>query len=122
MTYSSATLGINLGFANLLLSRGCNVLFADLALRKEAEELVRKYANSEAGSGLGKAAFQKTDVAEWKQLERMFTAAESEFGGSDADIVCPGAGVYEPVRASILRLDTSNSLMPGMVKLLVSPG
>jgi hypothetical protein len=27
----------------------------------------------------------------------MFYAAEDEFGGTGADIVVPGAGVYEPV-------------------------
>lgn len=84
--------GINLSFANILLSRGCNVLFADIALRKEAEESVSSHAESK--SGLGKAAFQKTDVSEWKQLERMFEAAENHFGG--IDIVVPGAGIYEP--------------------------
>jgi hypothetical protein len=28
----------------------------------------------------------------------MFDSAEDEFGGTGADIVVPGAGVYEPVR------------------------
>jgi len=73
------------------------VLFADIELRKEAEETVRKHTNP-ITSGLGKAAFQKTDVSEWKQLERMFESAESKFGGTGADIVVPGAGIYEPVR------------------------
>lgn len=38
--------------------------------------------------------FLKTDVREWVQLERMFEVASSEFGG--VDIVCPGAGIYDP--------------------------
>ena len=42
-----------------------------------------------------RAIFQKTDVTDWAQLERMFEVAEREFG--EIDIVCPGAGVYEPV-------------------------
>jgi 3-hydroxybutyrate dehydrogenase len=88
-------IGINLCFANLLLSRGCNVLFADIALRKEAEETVRSHADPTPG--MGKAAFQKTDVKEWRQLETMFEAAERNFGGTGADIVVPGAGIYEPV-------------------------
>lgn len=87
-------LGINLSFASLLLSKGCNVLFADLKLRPEAEIVVNEHANS-AKAELGKAAFQETDVTEWKQLERMFSVAESHFGA--VDIVVPGAGVYEPV-------------------------
>lgn len=42
-----------------------------------------------------RAVFQRTDVTDWIQLERMFEVAEKEFG--EIDIVCPGAGVYEPV-------------------------
>jgi len=81
--------GINLEFARLLLENGANVLFADLALRPEAEELVQKYQ-----SGSPKAVFQKTDVASWADLNDMFKAAEQHFGS--IDIVCPGAGVFEP--------------------------
>ncbi|KAL4967438.1 transmembrane amino acid transporter protein-domain-containing protein [Aspergillus stella-maris] len=83
--------GINLSFAQQLLENGCNVLIADLGLRPEAQTLVDRY------TGPGKAAravFQQTDVTVWKQLEAMFEIAEKEFG--EVDIVCPGAGVYEP--------------------------
>ncbi|TGO36560.1 hypothetical protein BHYA_0121g00210 [Botrytis hyacinthi] len=83
--------GINFCFAKLLLSKGCNVLIADLALRPEAEELISKYSDSSNGP---KAVFLKTDVTEWVQLEKMFEVATEQFGG--ADIVCPGAGVFEP--------------------------
>jgi len=48
-------------------------------------------------AGPARAIFQKTDVTDWMQLERMFEVAEREFG--EIDIVCPGAGVYEPVGA-----------------------
>jgi 3-hydroxybutyrate dehydrogenase len=88
------SIGINLSFASLLLSKGCNVLFADLKLRPEAEAVLSEYANS-TNADRGKAAFQETDVTEWKQLERMFSVAESHYGA--IDIVVPGAGVYEPV-------------------------
>lgn len=81
--------GICFSFAQLLLRRNCNVVLADLKLRPEAESLL-----NDKKSG-GRAIFQRTDVTKWKELERMFKVAESEFGG--ADIVCPGAGVYEPV-------------------------
>ncbi|KAL9077444.1 MAG: hypothetical protein Q9161_000289 [Pseudevernia consocians] len=84
--------GINLSFARALLTKHCNVLFADLALRPEAQELVSNHANSSQSPA--KAVFQKTDVRDWQHLERMFHVASKEFGG--ADIVCPGAGVYEP--------------------------
>ncbi|KAL8948441.1 MAG: hypothetical protein Q9222_005375 [Ikaeria aurantiellina] len=84
--------GINLAFASLLLRQGCNVVLADLALRPEAKDLIA--AHSSPSHSLARAVFQETDVREWPQLERMFDTAIREFGG--VDIVCPGAGVYEP--------------------------
>ncbi|KAL9012891.1 MAG: hypothetical protein Q9173_002381 [Seirophora scorigena] len=83
--------GINLAFARLLLRNQCNVLFADLALRPEAKEVVDAHSSSRSSA---RAVFQETDVREWPQLERMFNVASKEFG--TVDIVCPGAGVYEP--------------------------
>ncbi|KAH8670137.1 hypothetical protein BGZ60DRAFT_375397 [Tricladium varicosporioides] len=83
--------GINLSFAKLLLSKGCNVVIADLSLRPEAEAVVAEYSLTGEGA---KAVFQKTDVTDWAQLDKMFEVAIEHFGG--ADIVCPGAGVYEP--------------------------
>lgn len=38
--------------------------------------------------------FVETDVTSWPALNHMFDVALAEFGGFD--IVCPGAGVYEP--------------------------
>ncbi|KAJ5575705.1 hypothetical protein N7535_002631 [Penicillium sp. DV-2018c] len=81
--------GINFSFAKLLAENGCNVLIADLALRPEAQALVDEYQ-----TGAVRVVFQQTDVIDWLQLERMFEVAEKEFG--EVDIVCPGAGVYEP--------------------------
>lgn len=83
--------GINLAFAQLLLRSNCNVVFADLALRPEAEEVVKAHSDSSNGP---RSIFQKTDVTDWVQLEAMFDVAEQTFGA--VDIVCPGAGVYEP--------------------------
>lgn len=83
-------LGINFAFAKLLIENGCNVLIADLALRPEAKVLVDQHSD-----GSPRAFFQETDVRDWLQLERMFEVAEQEFG--EIDIICPGAGVYEPV-------------------------
>jgi 3-hydroxybutyrate dehydrogenase len=74
------------------LAGGCNVVIADLALRPEAQELISQYPLTSTGA---KAVFQRTDVTDWAQLERVFQKAIAVFGG--ADIVCPGAGVYEPV-------------------------
>jgi NAD(P)-dependent dehydrogenase (short-subunit alcohol dehydrogenase family) len=73
------------------------VLFADLALRPEAEETVRNHSPPKDNTS-GRAVFQKTDVSQWKELEQMFWVAEKEFGS--VDLVVPGAGVYEPVRSS----------------------
>ena len=71
-----------------MLEHGANVVFADLALRPEAEAVVKKYQSKP------KAVFQKTDVTSWIQLDAMFQAAIDNFG--QIDIVCPGAGVFEP--------------------------
>ncbi|KAJ5512270.1 Short-chain dehydrogenase/reductase SDR [Penicillium fimorum] len=81
--------GINLSFAKLLVENGCNVLIADLALRPEAQVLADKHK-----TGPARVVFQQTNVIDWVQLERMFEVAEKEFG--EIDIVCPGAGIYEP--------------------------
>jgi len=109
--------GINLCFAKLLLSRGCNVVIADLSLRPEATELVSKYPLNSAGP---KAVFQNTDVTEWAQLDKMFDVAVEHFGG--ADIVCPGAGVYEPVNMHSPMLTTLLKFMQPFSNFWVEPG
>ncbi|KAJ8129874.1 hypothetical protein O1611_g3756 [Lasiodiplodia mahajangana] len=83
--------GINLAFAALLLSEKCNVVLADISLRPEAEKLVEEHSDR---SKSPRAVFVKTDVILWSDLSRMFAVTLEEFG--DFDIVCPGAGVYEP--------------------------
>lgn len=88
---TSTPQGINLAFASLLLHCKCNVVLADLTLRSEAEQLVAQYSDPNKSP---RAVFVKTDVTSWPELENMFTVAEREF--SAVDIVCPGAGVYEP--------------------------
>jgi len=95
--------GINFSYAKLLLSRGCNVVIADLTLRPEAQALITEYPFESKGA---KAVFQKTDVADWTQLEKMFEVATKRFGG--ADIVCPGAGVYEHVRTPHDRMGSAD--------------
>ncbi|KAI9843293.1 MAG: hypothetical protein M1837_006508 [Sclerophora amabilis] len=94
--YLPRLLGINLAFASLLLSKGCNVIFADLSLRPEAADVVSAYSTS--SDHKARAIFQQTDVTDWGQLSSLFALATSEFGG--ANIVCPGAGVYEPPMSS----------------------
>lgn len=80
--------GINYCFASLLLSRGCNVVLADLSLRPEAQALLTTYPSSP------RALFVKTDVTSWPALANLFTVAAKEF--PTVDIVCPGAGIYDP--------------------------
>ena len=72
--------GINLSFAKLLLSKNCNVVIADLALRPEAEDVVNERS---AKDSKPRAVFVKTDVTNWDQLTNMFEVAEKEFGGAD---------------------------------------
>ncbi len=76
-----------------MLSENCSVIIADLSLRPEASELVSQYAGRRTADR-PQALFQATDVTSWKQLSALFATASREFGG--ADIVCPGAGVFEP--------------------------
>ncbi|KAF5573945.1 15-hydroxyprostaglandin dehydrogenase [Fusarium pseudoanthophilum] len=78
--------GICYHFSKVLLDRGCNVVMADLALRPEATELLKAFPSQ--------ALYQPTDVTKWDQLDHAFEVAKKEFGGYD--IVCPGAGVYDP--------------------------
>jgi NAD(P)-dependent dehydrogenase (short-subunit alcohol dehydrogenase family) len=52
--------GINFCFAKLLVSKGCNVMIADLALRPESQALVDEYSGKDESKP--RAAFVKTDV------------------------------------------------------------
>ncbi|EON66894.1 hypothetical protein W97_06297 [Coniosporium apollinis CBS 100218] len=80
--------GIGLAFVDLLNSKGCSVVIGDLQLRAEAEELVNKASNG------AKILFKKTDVTKWDELAGLFEFTEKELGAPD--IVCPGAGIFEP--------------------------
>lgn len=86
--------GICLDFTKLLLHNSCNVLIADQALTPDAEKLVQEHG--EQIEGKPRVVYQKTDVADWTQLRAAFETAVREFGS--LDIVCPGAGIFEPVR------------------------
>lgn len=77
------------------------MVIADLQLTPEAEELVRNTADGDC-----RVVFHKTDVSDWAQLRAVFDLAHRTFG--NLHIVCPGAGVFEPVSWS---LDTPRSLL-----------
>lgn len=72
-------------------------MIADIGLRPESEAFVKKAESSTDGP---KVVFAKTDVTDWAQLERVFDVAEKEFG-EVPDVICPGAGIYEPVSFSL---------------------
>lgn len=88
--------GINLAFAEQLLEKGCSVILADLRLRPEAEEVLLKYTKKEVGKAY--AVFQKVDLADWGQISSLWKAALQAF--PQIDIVCNGAGIYEPPETS----------------------
>ena len=79
------------------------MLFADLALRPEAKELISHYQSTTTP----KAIFHRTDVTSWADLTSMFAAATTHFGS--IDIVCPGAGVFEPPFSSFWHPPGSSS-------------
>lgn len=68
------------------------MLIADIALHRSAQEWLAGL-NAEAPA---KVHFHKTDVSDWKQLEEIFDVFEKLIGGVPY-LVCPGAGIYEPV-------------------------
>lgn len=90
--------GICLEFTRLLLRNSCNVLIADQALTADAEKLVEEHGAKVEGKP--RVVYKKTDVTDWSQLRAAFDTAVSEFGS--LDIVCPGAGIFEPVRLSFI--------------------
>ena len=86
--------GINYHLAKLLLSKGCNVLIADIALRPEAQALLDQYKSESP-----RAIYHKTDVTIWSDLENAMQEAITAFGV--LDIIVPGAGVFEPVSSNL---------------------
>ncbi|KAB8364858.1 hypothetical protein FH972_024719 [Carpinus fangiana] len=86
--------GVCLEFTKLLLSKDCNVIIADLALTSDAQDVVKRKGAK------ARAAFIKVDVTDWVQLQAAFEFALKEFGS--LDLVCPGAGIFEPVGQLLL--------------------
>ncbi|KEF55623.1 uncharacterized protein A1O9_08373 [Exophiala aquamarina CBS 119918] len=88
--------GICLSFVKHLYQAGSNVLICDIALHHEATAWLDSIKSSGTnGSAHARIVFSKTDVTDWKQLERAFDVYSQEFGGLP-HVLCPGAGVYEP--------------------------
>ncbi len=79
-----------MAFVKLLASKGANVIVGDI------QESVA-FKEFEKESRATKLLFQKTDVSNWSELEALFARAKTELG--PIDLVCNGAGVFEPVRS-----------------------
>jgi NAD(P)-dependent dehydrogenase (short-subunit alcohol dehydrogenase family) len=86
--------GIGFEFVKLLNAKNCSVVIGDLHLTPAAQEYVSNTSEVQNGSSR-KVLFKKTDVTVWKELEDLFAYTEKELGVPD--IVCPGAGIFEPV-------------------------
>ncbi|KAJ3953430.1 hypothetical protein N0V92_010104 [Colletotrichum tropicale] len=82
--------GINLAFAEQLLTAGCSVIFADIALRPEAEELIAKYPHPSKDESPS-AVYHKMDQSNWAQISETWEFALKTFGR--VDLLCPGAGI-----------------------------
>ncbi|TGO35279.1 hypothetical protein BHYA_0164g00240 [Botrytis hyacinthi] len=94
--------GINLAFATLLLSKGCNVVIADLSLQPAATQLLTTYtstspdSSSPATSKLPQCLYHSTDVTSWLALTSLFEFTLSHFPAG-IDILVPGAGLFDPL-------------------------
>ncbi|KAK3934132.1 short chain dehydrogenase [Diplogelasinospora grovesii] len=85
--------GINHAFAETLLKAGCSVIFADIALRPEAEATIAKFPHPPK-EGAPSAVYHKMDQSNWAQISETWEFALKTFGR--VDLLCPGAGVWEP--------------------------
>lgn len=72
------------------------MVIADLSLRSEAHEVVQAYSDTKGSRNAqeGQAFFCRTDVSSWDDLSNAFKETKTRFG--KVDIVCAGAGVFEP--------------------------
>ncbi|KIX09795.1 uncharacterized protein Z518_00876 [Rhinocladiella mackenziei CBS 650.93] len=84
---TGASSGINLAFAKLLADKGAHVFVADV-------QETPAFQNFQQETKSTSVLFQKTDVSNWKDLEKLFTFTKSELG--TIDLLCNGAGVFEP--------------------------
>ncbi|KAI8152219.1 hypothetical protein K4K49_010446 [Colletotrichum sp. SAR 10_70] len=89
--------GINLAFAEQLLTAGCSVIFADIALRPEAEGLIAKYPHPSTNESPS-AVYHKMDQSNWAEVSETWEFALKTFGR--VDLLCPGAGIWEPPTSS----------------------
>ncbi|KAF6805428.1 nad-dependent 15-hydroxyprostaglandin dehydrogenase [Colletotrichum sojae] len=82
---------INLAFAEQLLNAGCSVVFADIALRPEAEATITKYPRPPK-DGSPSALYHKMDQSNWVDVSATWSFALEKFGR--VDLLCPGADIW----------------------------
>lgn len=87
--------GIGREFVKKLVAGGCNVTIADLNPGPDDNGV-----GDTASTALppGQVLFVQTDVTNWTELQNAFDKTIEQFGR--LDIVCPSAGVFEPVRTA----------------------
>ncbi|KAF6807331.1 nad-dependent 15-hydroxyprostaglandin dehydrogenase [Colletotrichum musicola] len=90
--------GINRVFVQMLLEAGCSVVIADLKLTADAENTLQKYSKENAATNGAYAIFHPTDLVNWSQINSLWETALATF--PQVDIVCNGAGLYEPPASS----------------------
>lgn len=67
-------------------------MIGDVQLRQEAQELLDKWTPKDGSKPA--AYFHKTDISDWAQITSLWEGSLEKLG--QIDIVCNGAGVYEP--------------------------
>lgn len=65
----------------------------DVALHRDAVAWIESIHGQKSEA---KVVFYKSDVSKWTDLDQAFDVFADNFGGVPY-IVCPGAGIYEPV-------------------------
>lgn len=71
--HSDGLTGICAAFVKRCADLGAKVVNGDLRMTPEAEQLLK---------GLDNVVFQKTDVSDWAQLEKLVTIAKEKFGST----------------------------------------
>ena len=84
--------GINHSFAERLLNAGCSVIFADIALRPEAQATIAKFPYPLNNEAIGGTIFCKMDQSDRRRISATWDFALEMFGR--VDLLCPGAGIW----------------------------
>ena len=75
-----------------LYRAGCNSIIMDIGLHSTATQWLESLPKTSGP----KVYFHKADASNWSELENVFHVYAREIGGVPY-VVCPGAGIYEPV-------------------------